>query len=1276
MRWRRVLSLFLCVILLVSVCVSSSSIAAVADEENDRSFSTMASAAASAFAAAIYEKDATVSFGDAAGHVGNYGAVMGYSADNGEGGLLGWLQTKTSFAEASVSYDSIANLGKSKSGDGNPLDWWQAILGLAGSALGGASEVKPAETRSGVWAYCQYGYMLSDLGLDKTGQGGVHFIRLITGWGMLAMYTMSMAVPVLFGFVINVLKTLNPFQFFVDTNFRDFLGQNASMGGVDTVGDIPEALQGLASTVADWYNAFQSFSEAVIIPLFFVMLVLTLLLSKQQNKGSKIKKYVLRLFIIFLCIPICGATYTSVLDNMSDSAQLGYAQAGMIVKSTFVDFEKWAKVGRLGTPPGVTFSADNLIDDSTEANGAAASTSGRIRSIAYSINGLSETDSGGLGTVATPEGMGSGRTGSMTWNKAVSTAGAVVAAGTHGVSVGSEQFGEIKEIFDLLVRYANGEFYTASMFESDAKSAIDNSDVSTEDKNKLFDASNKASGFQESGSKNFALGEDHFPADTYSDVPAFNIWGNGGLNYEVSASGKTGEFTSKGQKGLSTMSMYNYLNSQFGRNSVTMYSTDSSSDFVRKSHFSVNLIGNGLMSALYWFNALLMLASLSVVGIFYAFGMLIGVVKRSLKFISSVPFALLGSIKAGARIITYVVMMIVEIIGTLFVYSLVSQILLSFSTIVEGGLYKALLGVGFAAAFLPAFNILMQILSIILLIWLLVMALRLRKSFCKSVDEAASAIIDKFFDTNAMPAPAAPKQSPFKAGLAQGAGAAAGARAMNRIGNGGSGAPGTKTNGQSTKTVSNGGGPNGGGGWDDSGPAGSMDVNGTTTTEFTSDGTATEGGFEGHTFADSGRVAGLLGDGSGGGSGGFDGPGGPPTGGGSTIDMSGAPDAAVGGGGAGGAMSKASDVAFAENNSRVENQQGANVLSGETLEKHKQDVENEEKVRMAKATGTMSAMDEERMDENVAQAKKDAAKQAAKDVAQVAVGAGEVAYAATTGDVSAVKDGVKNIDHGVKGLQMDAKAGSDEQKRQNAEAVQRMDSERHTSSEHTSSSSSEHKSSSDGAKKVLGQRQPNNPQTLQNSQSGNDHMSAGQTMNIVGGSSDKPGSEKSGGQYHQGGQSHGGGAGRRPDQKNVRPQSTTINNNGPVTSTSRNSQNSNTSNTSQYSDRSMGQYNGVDNSRVNVDESQDNRINAESKRVNPVKDTPKPSQQQQNRPQAQPQKPENGKSISTEKKPVVNNTPKSPQVTRQKKKVIKRVQTPAQQKYMRERKPKNVEPKE
>lgn len=222
--------------------------------------------------------------------------------------------------------------------------------------------------------------------------------------------------------------------------------------------------------------------------------------------------------------------------------------------------------------------------------------------------------------------------------------------------------------------------------------------------------------------------------------------------------------------GLSSMSLYNYLNTEFKTKELICYSTDSASNFVRKQHHSVNLIGTGVTSFLYWFNLLCLCGGMAVVGFGYAFAIIVSNIRRSWQIIFNMPLAMMGALQAIAKMIVYTIVMVIEIIGTIFMYTIMEDFMYGIATIVEKPFNIELQGTS-SAIVLPTNSIfagddvvtsigdgitcaggfsstvtisLMLLLSSFLLIWMTVNAFRFRKSFVKSVDEMCAKVVNKF----------------------------------------------------------------------------------------------------------------------------------------------------------------------------------------------------------------------------------------------------------------------------------------------------------------------------------------------------------------------------------------------------------------------------------------------------------------------------------------------------------------------------------------------------
>ena len=233
---------------------------------------------------------------------------------------------------------------------------------------------------------------------------------------------------------------------------------------------------------------------------------------------------------------------------------------------------------------------------------------------------------------------------------------------------------------------------------------------------------------------------------------------------------------------LSALSMYNYLNTSFDKSSLTVYSSSKAvSSATREYHNSVNLVGSAGVSWLYWVNGAVTLLCFIVLGLGYAFGMLTGAIKNSLHIITAVPFATLGSIAGIAKVVIYTFTMITEIIGTMFIYRLAQEIILSIPSIFEGGLEHMFNNMGGFGTYLKnsgnvtLFTSLVSTVLLLILTWKL---MHFRGAFVKGLNEAVTKIVDKFLDTNVMPPASGGKLMPV---LASGIGAGAGSAAVNRL---------------------------------------------------------------------------------------------------------------------------------------------------------------------------------------------------------------------------------------------------------------------------------------------------------------------------------------------------------------------------------------------------------------------------------------------------------------------------------------------------------------
>lgn len=634
-------------------------------------------------------------------------------------------------------------------------DYESGLIGSTVSYLSGSSQSRSYDSfkEEGLKDYVLYGHALSILGLDSTANETFDILsiaRFIGGLLLMLVYTAALAADSFFAIVISILKTLNPFAWFmagvsnVSSSFSKWF---------DTTPETPSVLDGVSQFITGWYTALSDLGMYVVFLLFFLSLGAMLLMwnSQKGRAGSVFRTFATRLAFICIGIPLLGGLYTASLDLAAQSSwgKNFTPAANQVIASTLVDFESWAANSHLALPFGVTITVDTS-DSSSGVIDAGKSTS--VRGIARAINcknsALEDTDSG-----------------NKSWTITLKDSST---AGSNNKVLGA---------YDVMGRYMNSAFYHASDFETTYKSKIPDGS-----RDSLFTAIKDHSGKWKEYITPKDKGNMFDNADEGKDTPYFNDGSKGSFNPNWNENHKVVSYSRSndssgdgtdaggtggaGSGGLSSMSLYNYLSTSFGDSSVVTYSAHkATSSLVTQSHHSVNLIGDGMSSVLYWANAVIILFVITIIGLVYSLGLIINMIGRGIKMVSSVPFAMLGNMKAMAKVTTYTAMMIIEVLGTFFVYSLVIEILLSLSGIVETPLLEALsdrvgstvlLGgtvIPGATAALPpmASNALITVgllVSSILYLWFGIKAIKLRKSIIKTIDEGVASMIDRIFTTN------------------------------------------------------------------------------------------------------------------------------------------------------------------------------------------------------------------------------------------------------------------------------------------------------------------------------------------------------------------------------------------------------------------------------------------------------------------------------------------------------------------------------------------------
>lgn len=651
-----------------------------------------------------------------------------------------------------------------------------------------------------VSAYLQYGHALQALGLDTVTSNQMDFMgigRVFIGAISLLFYVFGLVPQLLFNITIGIMQAMNPFNWIL----------TEAAGGAETI----PALSGVKGFVTDLYNTFAGMGLYVVTLIFAFGIGMSILFwRKSNNAGSHFKKFLIRVIFIAAGLPLLAMTYTAALNNAADAFSSSAPMANKAIASTFVDFAAWAEKSNLTLPADTTIK----VNGNSSGSGSGTVDMGGTTApqmFALKINQASNSIVDGADIDASKD------------------------ASTNIIdsrSADKNQMGRMIEVLDLLIRYMNTTRYTSGAYESYVKTLNPNVVAGTEitsNKDKYTSVDNILD------HKNSKVDDKYIGYMNDGSPEAYNVSvqgnsfiykGGGTLYHNASGSVKGSieravsylkkpDATSLGTGGLSTLSMYNYLNTKFADDTVTNYSSNKlASDYVLDTHHSVSLVGGGFMGIIYWLNMLSILGFIGIVGSIYAFGLIGGSVKRGIKMVTSLPFASLGSIKAISKIVAITASMIIQIYGTLVVYELVVQLFIAsqqifLTPLLEGfnnGNVSAAVIPGIGADYNIAIGALTGVAGIAVMLVMTVFnfvvtikAVKFRKTLVKSMDEAMAGWIDRFFNTDSARSNLNGRSlgDAVRGGIASGAGMAA-AGAANRFVNG-------TRNPSQTKGISDGG---------------------------------------------------------------------------------------------------------------------------------------------------------------------------------------------------------------------------------------------------------------------------------------------------------------------------------------------------------------------------------------------------------------------------------------------------------------------------------------
>ncbi|WP_412075544.1 hypothetical protein ACLF6K_06375 [Streptomyces xanthophaeus] len=740
-RLARGLALVLLAALLVPVFLMATSSPASADDKKERdnySLYQLASNASSYFSEknspqnnkGMHENWKPVTSSPASG-----GSILGYAdPEFSLGNIVGWFFAEVSGSSQTVTYKTLA-----------------------------AKDDKGNAKYSGMLDYAHFGAANNDLGLDTMSSGiGGQIVSVIGGSIIWTLYALALAVGTLFYVIIQFLKLINPFTWFYSAVAAVNPTLAEGMTGGDTGGG---ALSGLQHWISGWYGLLVDISWQALVPIFIGVLLIGLVMFKKMDRGSAIKKLIVRVVFIGVGLPLVGSMYSSVLGKFDDSVLGQHAGPTRVVLSTYVDFEAWMMNDRLGIPDQATVSwnGDQASPDAMMS----------VRTSALAINKQSHgaTFSGiNIGTKANDA--------ESAWKD-----------GTVSVTGGSasDDFKAVFSTFGIIGKYISSSEVAASDFESGIKSSITQLDESSDVKKRWFVDKSSYGDVKEFGEEKGPKPVDHPVISTDgtgltasrpgTDSTVFTTTGTkAGCGFTV---GKTPSSCN-----LSPLTAYNYLNTGFSPSSLTMYSSNNAtSGFTRESHMAVSQVGTGPAKFMYWSNAATVLGSIVLLGFWYAIGMLAGSVKRIFGLVAAVPFATLGAMQAIAKVIVYSMALILEVLLTLFVYQFVSEFLISVPDIMAGPVSSFMSpgGLWGSAALGGIIVVILTLISSLVIMGITFALLRVRKTVLQAMDEVVTKLVDKFLETNTTPKP---DKGGLMPALAAGAGTGAGMAMGNKLANG------------------------------------------------------------------------------------------------------------------------------------------------------------------------------------------------------------------------------------------------------------------------------------------------------------------------------------------------------------------------------------------------------------------------------------------------------------------------------------------------------------
>jgi hypothetical protein len=712
--------------------------------------------------------------GGEGGKVGGGGALLGFPDANviKGGGILGFLSSLTSSTTTDYSFDSL----------------------------------RTGDQYNSLQSYAYYGSSLQLLGIDASmGNGlfGFHPIRLVAGALMWLSYIIVSFIEKIFLLAILILKVTNPFMWFA--NGFKYVWTSGDSG----------PLAGLTNVVSTMYRSMASFGWLVMVPIVIAsLIIMTIFIGNgrqspqmDQRRRSKFRYGIIYFLFLSIGVPFLGTAYTAGLDAMSDAFGTGFAansfSADSVILSTYVDNEKWIENNRMYLPSSSVVVWDKDAGDVTSQSKAA------VRQTALAINALNYGAARDAANATDPD--------SWNYNKEATD------TTTNALNVST-----------LLWRYMMGDTYSPGTWENKVKAYLLEKSEGSNGKAWTDALSTSATELtSREGFKYLGYVDANVTGLKNSGVTIDGEWWKFWSKGEITFGGQPNLFLNKGYADggdggitivdggryltlksnraisndgramfgndnatMSYLEMYNYLNTKFASNKLSVYSTKMlASNLTRESHATVNQVGAGVVhKMLIFFNAGAILMGLAFLAVGYAFGMLIGAFRRYTSVVSSIFMGTLGFQKGMVQAVAGTIMLIVETLGTLVIYEFLKTLYIGVPSIIETAILSTGLtrgnasgSTGLVSSGLLNFRtpsidgiefILMVIgllLSTIILIWLTFVLMKIRQPIINVMDTTFTDLINRlFYGEGNVPADAPKGVNPQSGGMNGSVGSALG----------------------------------------------------------------------------------------------------------------------------------------------------------------------------------------------------------------------------------------------------------------------------------------------------------------------------------------------------------------------------------------------------------------------------------------------------------------------------------------------------------------------